>query len=60
MNTMDKSLFIKWATKRMESLKGRIDRDFGGGLTDDLGKFNEIKMIKEAAERGEFDIKIWE
>ncbi|WP_152966738.1 hypothetical protein [Sporosarcina globispora] len=60
MKTMDKNLFIKWATKRMEFLKDRIDRDFGGGLVDDLGKFNEIKMIKEAAERGEFDIKVWE
>lgn len=56
---MDKEKFIAWANKRIESLEDRKNRDFGGGLTDDLGKYNEIKMIKEAAERGEFDILIW-
>lgn len=59
MNTIDKKKFITWATKRLESFDNRINKDFGGGLTDDLGKYNELKMIKEAAERGEFDVAIW-
>jgi hypothetical protein len=60
MNIMDKNKFITWASQRLETLSERIAKDFGGGLTDDLGKYNELKMIKEAAERGEFDTKVWE
>lgn len=59
MNLIDKKKFIKWAEDRMSFLQERIQRDFGGGMIDDLGKFNEIKMIKEAAERGIFDAKVW-
>jgi hypothetical protein len=59
-NIIDKSKFIAWAEKRLESFDNRITKDFGGGLIDDLGKYNELKMIKEAAERGEFDAVVWE
>jgi hypothetical protein len=59
MNAIDKKKFIAWVTKRLESFDNRINKDFGGGLIDDLGKHNELKMIKEAAERGEFDTVIW-
>jgi hypothetical protein len=59
-NIMDKKKFIAWAEKRLESFDNRITKDFGGGLIDDLGKHNELKMIKEAVERGEFDAVVWE
>jgi hypothetical protein len=58
-NIMDKKKFIAWAEKRLESFDNRITKDFGGGLIDDLGKYNELKMIKETAERGEFDAVVW-
>ncbi len=38
--------FIVWAEK--------ILRDFGGGMTNKLGHYNELKAIKEMLERGVF------
>lgn len=58
-NCIDKGKLIRFLEARMGSLGDRISRDFGGGMIDDQGKFNEAKMIKEAALRGEFDIDVW-
>lgn len=59
-NIMDTKKFIKFCEDRMSALKDRIDRDCAGGLVDDLAKYNETKMIKEAAQRGVFTPPIWE
>lgn len=58
-NILDKDKFVDWAEKRMEVLNSEIIRDFGGGMTDRLGRYNELKMIKEAVERGVWDTRVW-
>lgn len=46
--------FIVWAEKRMAALDYEILKDFGGGMTNKLGHYNELKAIKEMLERGFF------
>lgn len=60
MSVMDTQKFIQFCEDRMASLIDRVNRDCAGGLVDDLAKYNETKMIKEAAERGVFNPPIWE
>ncbi|MEM5009351.1 hypothetical protein WKH57_01390 [Niallia taxi] len=60
MNLIDKKTFIEWAERRMAALNDEIMRDFGGGMSNKLGHYNEVKTIKEMAQRGCFDIKVWE
>jgi hypothetical protein len=60
MKCLDKKKVLDFLQQRMDSLGDRIKRDFGGGMIDDQGKFNEVKMLKEKIERGELDIIVWE
>ncbi|MFS0657459.1 hypothetical protein AB1L07_02375 [Niallia alba] len=56
MKLINADEFIKWAEKRMVALDQEILRDFGGGMTNKLGHYNELKAIKEMFERGVFII----
>lgn len=38
----------------MAALKDQVNRDIGGGLSDRLAKWYEVKYWKEAIERKEF------
>jgi len=55
MSNLDKQKIIDFMTKRMNALQEQINRDFGGGLSDRLAKWQEVKYWKEAIERREFD-----
>ncbi|MDF2902381.1 MAG: hypothetical protein K0S25_19 [Bacillus sp. (in: firmicutes)] len=52
---ISKQKILDFMTKRFQSLQDEINRDFGGGLSDRLAKWQECKFWKEAIERGEFD-----
>jgi phage head maturation protease len=54
---MNKELILDFMNKRMEALRERIERDYGGNLVGYNETFREVKYWKEAIERGEFDEK---
>lgn len=45
---------LSFMEKRMAALKDQVNRDIGGGLSDRLAKWYEVKYWKEAIERKEF------
>jgi hypothetical protein len=55
---MDKQLFIDKMQQRMDALRDLMDRDYCGNLTGLNEAYREVKWIKEAADRGEFDNEI--
>jgi hypothetical protein len=59
MSVMDSNKFISWCNSIMDALQDRIDRDFGGGMIDDLAKFNQTRAIRDAALRGEFNVRLF-
>jgi hypothetical protein len=57
MSNLDKQKILNFMEKRMSTLQEQVNRDFGGGLSDRLAKWQEVKYWKEAIERKEFDTK---
>lgn len=53
---LDKSKILDFMTKRKDALYNHITRDFGGGIQGRLYEHSEVKIWKEAIERGEFDV----
>lgn len=60
MSVMDTKKFVAWCNSVMDSLQDRVDRDCAGGLVDDLAKYNQTRLIRDAAMRGEFNPPVWE
>lgn len=56
MTYINKDELIKFLTTRMKSFEERIHRDFAGGISDDLGRYREAKLLKKFVESGKFDI----
>ena len=52
---LNKDKLIKTLSEQMKQYKELMDKDFNGGLHNLLEKYNYIKWLKEAIERGEFD-----
>jgi hypothetical protein len=50
-----KTKIHSFMAQRFDLLQDDINRDFGGGLSDRLAKWQEVKYWKEAIERGVFD-----
>lgn len=53
--TIDRVKIHSFMTQRFHALQKEIDRDKGGGLSDSLAKWQEVKYWKEAIERNVFD-----
>lgn len=60
MSVMDTKKFVSWCNSIMDALQDRVDRDCAGGLVDDLTKYNQTRLIRDAAMRGEFNIRLME
>jgi hypothetical protein len=60
MSVMDTQKFVAWCNSIMNALEDRLYRDGGGRLTDDLAKYNQTRVIRDAALRGEFNIRLME
>jgi hypothetical protein len=57
MPIIDRELLIHNLTVRQASLQHLIDKDITGNTLAVLEAWREVKWIKEALERGEYDIK---
>ena len=59
MNTIDKKSILQKLEQRLSALQHMIDKDITGNTDSALAAWRETKWIKEAIERGEFDIAVW-
>lgn len=53
--TLDKQKLLEFMTERFNAIEEMVTRGFGGGSTNKIGQYRELKYWKEAIERGEFD-----
>lgn len=60
LKVLDKDKLLDFMGKRKEGLYNQITRDFGGGLGGRVYEHSEVKVWKEAIERGEFDSELQE
>lgn len=60
MNTIDKRNILNDMSVRLAALEDVTERDFSGGIQSYVSAIRELKQWKEAIERGEYDIKVWE
>jgi hypothetical protein len=58
MSVMDSKKFIEWCNAMIDALDDRVVRGAGGGLVDDLAKMNQTRLIRDAAMRGEFNVRL--
>jgi hypothetical protein len=58
MSVMDTQKFVAWCNSIINALEERLYRDGGGRLTDDLAKYNQTRVLRDAALRGEFNIRL--
>jgi hypothetical protein len=54
---LNKELLINNLEVRQAALKHLIDRDITGNTLEVLAQWREVKWIKEAIVRGEYDLK---
>jgi hypothetical protein len=59
MNVIDKKTILSKLEQRLSALQYMIDKDISGNTQSALAAWRETKWIKEAIERGEFDIAVW-
>jgi hypothetical protein len=58
---LDKNKIITYIDKRITALTERVERDFSGGFDgSDIKAFRELKSLKSAISRGEFEPEVWE
>lgn len=57
MTYINKEELIKFLEQRVNAFQDRVERDFGSGLSDDLGRYRESKLLKKFVEDGIFDIE---
>lgn len=59
MNIIDKGQVLQKLEQRLSALQFLIDKDVSGNTQASLAAWRETKWIKEAIERGEFDVHLW-
>lgn len=59
MNVLDKKTMLSKLEQRLSALQFLIDKDVSGNTQASLAAWRETKWIKEAIERGEFDVHLW-